>query len=122
MDMSILGSLIAHSKQIQCTSLIRDHIEGISDVSVSPFNEYKAAAACFDKTLTEYDINKSKQNCLLSGHEAGIWTCDYSPTQDGLVATGSSDNTAEEGEDGLDDKDKRGREGNSPQDLHHTTE
>ena len=32
MDMSILGSLIAHSKQIQCTSLIRDHHEGISDI------------------------------------------------------------------------------------------
>ena len=93
MDMSILGSLIAHSKQIKCTTMIRDHHEGISDISVSPFNEYKACAACFDKTLTEYDINKSKQNCLLTGHESGIWTCDYSPIKDGLVATGSSDNT-----------------------------
>ena len=93
MDMSILGSLIAHSKQIQCTSLIKDHFEGISDISVSPFNEYKACAACFDKTLTEYDINKSTQICRLTGHESGIWTCDYSPIQDGLVATGSSDST-----------------------------
>ena len=39
MDMSILGSLIAQSKQIECTALIRDHHEGISDTSVSPFNE-----------------------------------------------------------------------------------
>ena len=91
MDMSILGSLIAHSKQIQCTKLIRDHHEGISDISVSPFNEYKATAACFDKTLSEYDINKAQQILRLTGHESGIWTCDYSPTQSGLVATGSSD-------------------------------
>ena len=69
--------MIARSKQIVCTSLIRDHYEGISDVSVSPFNEYKATAACFDKTLTEYDINKSKQNCKLTGHEEGIWTMGY---------------------------------------------
>ena len=60
--MSILGSLIAHSKQIQCTSMIRDHHEGISDITVSQFNEYKASASCFDKTLTEYDINKSITN------------------------------------------------------------
>ena len=91
MDMSILGSLIAQSNQIECTTLIRDHHEGISDTSVSPFNEFRATAACFDKTLSEYDINKSKEILRLTGHESGIWTCDYSPSQSGLVATGSSD-------------------------------
>lgn len=93
MDASILSSLIARSKQIECTAMIRDHYEGMSDVAVSPFNEYKATAACFDKTLTEYDINKKKQICQLKGHEQGIWTCDYSPSKDGFLASGGSDHT-----------------------------
>ena len=92
MDASILGSLIANSKQMQCTHLINDHLLGISDISVSPFNEYKATSACFDKTLTEYDINKVKRINNLTGHEEGIWTCDYSPSQDGLIASGGNDN------------------------------
>ena len=92
MDASILGSLISRSKQIQCTSLINDHILGISDISVSPFDEHKAASACFDKTLTEYDINKSERINNLTGHEQGIWTCDYSPSQDGLIVSGGNDN------------------------------
>ena len=92
MDASILGSLISRSKQMQCSSLINDHILGISDISVSTFNEHKAASASFDKTLTEYDINKSKRINNLTGHEEGIWTCDYSPAQDGLIGSGGSDN------------------------------
>ena len=92
MDASILGSLISRSKQMQCSSLINDHLLGISDIAVSSFNEYKAISACFDKTLTEYDINKSKRINTLTGHEEGIWTCDYSPAQDGLIGSGGSDN------------------------------
>lgn len=68
-----------------------DHYERISNINVSPFNEYKASAACFVKTLTEKDINKCKQNCQLKGHEEGIWTWDYSPSQDGLIASGGND-------------------------------
>ena len=40
MDASILGSLISRSKQMQCSSLINDHLLGISDIAVSSFNEY----------------------------------------------------------------------------------
>ena len=53
MDISFLGFFIAYSKKIQCTSLILDHNEGISDSNVSPFNEYKASSSFFDKTLEE---------------------------------------------------------------------
>ena len=49
MDIPILGFFIAHSKKIQCISLIRDHNEGISDISISPFNENKASLTYFDK-------------------------------------------------------------------------
>ena len=51
--MPILGFFIAHIKKIQWISLIHDHHEGINDINFSSFNEYKASAVCFDKTLAE---------------------------------------------------------------------
>ena len=91
MDYSFLGALIAKSKQISPISTIEDHSEGISDISVSPFDASKASVACFDKTLTEYDITKKEPLISLRGHESGIWTCDYSPKDKNIIASGSSD-------------------------------
>lgn len=93
MDYSFLGALIAKSKQISPSSSIEDHTEGISDIAVSSFDESKATAACFDKTLTEYDITKGKALTRLKGHESGIWTCDYSPIDKNLIVSGGSDTT-----------------------------
>ena len=91
MDYSILGALIARSKQISPSSTIDDHTEGISDIAVNSFDETKASVGCFDKTLTEYDITKKISTTVLLGHESGIWTCDYSPKEKNIIASGGSD-------------------------------
>ncbi len=92
MDSSKLGPLLSASKQITKATEIKDHTEGISDISVSPSNESLIYSACFDHTLCQYDINSIKRTITFEGHKKGVWCCDHHPN-DNIIVSGSNDST-----------------------------
>lgn len=91
MDSISLAFKIQNSKQIKPVQTIYDHHDGISSLASSTFLPQNVLVGCFDKTLSEYDINSFRQIKKMQGHTGGIWACDYSPVKQNFAVSAGSD-------------------------------
>ncbi|XP_071450504.1 DNA excision repair protein ERCC-8-like [Hetaerina americana] len=62
------------------------------EMSKVPSQNYLVAAATSTKNLILLDLKSGSKSHELVGHSAGILTCNWSPRDDSLLATGSCDN------------------------------
>jgi WD40 repeat protein len=86
-----LGVLMSESNQIFHTELIKDHLDGIADLSINR-QRGELATVSFDSTINIYNTDKMQLFQTLKTHTKGVWCCDYS-LKDGLFLSGGNDNT-----------------------------
>ena len=85
-----IGFAVQHSNQLKHAHYFKDHIYGIPDFSFNRLNKKDLATASFDNNINIYDIEKLIYVKTLSGHEKGVWCCEYS-NNDSLLVSGSND-------------------------------
>lgn len=64
----------------------------INQFSLERLSKNCIATASFDKTIRLYDTTKLINSQILSGHDKGVWTCDFKPNDPNTLISGSSDN------------------------------
>jgi WD40 repeat protein len=85
-----LGELISNSTQIYHTQLIKDHLDGVSDLSINR-QRGELATVSFDHSINIYNTDTFKLTNSLKTHTKGVWCCDYSHV-DNLFLSGGNDN------------------------------
>lgn len=88
-DRNNLVGLLENSRQIEPTSILPNHYDGISDLSLNPQNKSLLAASSFDSLISIYDVNSLKETMQLKGHNKGVWTISYSPNSSQIISGGS---------------------------------
>lgn len=68
-----------------------EHTLSINGLGINRFTNKEFATVGFDKIINVYDSNAFRNIGILSGHEKGVWCCQYSHI-DNLLISGSSDN------------------------------